>query len=176
MSIARRENDEPVDALAARLADVPLGDADVLVRAFAAYFGATNLAERVHRIRRRRDHQRSGDAPQPGGLEAVLVELRDSGVTFDELAAFLPRLSIEPVFTAHPTEVVRRALLDKEHTIVERLVAEIDRGRTPPERRSAAARLRLALTSTWETAEAASQTPHVHDEIERVGLERKITS
>src|SRR3546814_5211509 len=46
MSIARRENDEPVDALAARLADVPLGDADVLVRAFAAYFGATNLAER----------------------------------------------------------------------------------------------------------------------------------
>src|SRR3546814_3990317 len=98
---------------------------------FAAYFGATNLAERVHRIRRRRDHQRSGDAPQPGGLEAVLVELREAGVTFDELAAFLPRLSIEPVFTAHPTEVVRRALLDKEHAIVERLVADIDRDRTP---------------------------------------------
>src|SRR3546814_1968560 len=108
-------------------------------------------------FRRRRDHQRSGDAPQPGGLEAVLVELRDSGVTFDELAAFLPRLSIEPVFTAHPTEVVRRALLDKEHTIVERLVADIDRGRTPPERRSDEARIRLALTSTWQTAEAPSQ-------------------
>src|SRR3546814_18957844 len=43
MSIARRENDEAVDALAARLADVPLGDADALVRAFAAYFGAPNL-------------------------------------------------------------------------------------------------------------------------------------
>src|SRR3546814_20098617 len=43
MSIARRENDEPVDALASRLADVPPGDADVLVRAFAAYFGATTL-------------------------------------------------------------------------------------------------------------------------------------
>src|SRR3546814_2984061 len=78
--MGRRENDEAVDALAARLADVPLGDADALVRAFAAYFGATNLAERVHRIRRRRDHQRSGDAPQPGGLEAVLVELREAGV------------------------------------------------------------------------------------------------
>src|SRR5690606_17898248 len=86
MSIARREDDEPVDALAARLAAVPLGDADALVRAFAAYFGATNLAERVHRIRRRRDHQRSGAAPQPGGLEAALLELREAGVTFDELA------------------------------------------------------------------------------------------
>jgi phosphoenolpyruvate carboxylase len=170
MAIARREDDEPVDALAARLADVSLDDADALVRAFAAYFGATNLAERVHRIRRRRDHQRDGDAPQPGGLEAVLRELRDAGVTFDELAAFLPRLSIEPVFTAHPTEIVRRALLDKERTIVERLVADIDRGRTPPERRSDEARIRLALTSTWQTAEAPSQKPTVHDEVEHVGF------
>ncbi|WP_417471607.1 phosphoenolpyruvate carboxylase [Luteimonas mephitis] len=170
MAIARREDGAPVDALARRLADVALEDADALVRAFAAYFGATNLAERVHRIRRRRDHQRSGDAPQPGGLEAVLRGLRDAGVTFDELAAFLPRLSVEPVFTAHPTEIVRRALLDKERTIVERLVADIDRGRTPPERRSDEARIRLALTSTWQTAEAPSLKPTVQDEVEHVGF------
>jgi phosphoenolpyruvate carboxylase len=170
MAIARRENDAPIDALAARLAAVPLDDAEALVRAFAAYFGATNLAERVHRIRRRRDHQRTGDAPQPGGLEAVLRELRVAGVSFDALAAFLPRLSIEPVFTAHPTEIVRRALLDKERTIVERLVADIDRERTPPERRSDEARIRLALTSAWQTAEAPSQKPTVHDEVEHVGF------
>src|SRR5690606_22643447 len=170
MAIARREGDAPVDALAAQLADVPLGDAEALVRAFAAYFGATNLAERVHRIRRRRDHQRSDEVPQPGGLEAVLRELQADGVTFDELAAFLPRLSVEPVFTAHPTEVVRRALLDKERTIVERLVADIDRGRTPPERRADEARIRLALTSTWQTAEAPSLKPSVIDEVEHVGF------
>src|SRR5690606_14866956 len=167
---ARREEGAPVDDLAARLADVSLDDAEALVRAFAAYFGATNLAERVHRIRRRRDHQRSDDAPQPGGLEAVLRELQADGVTFDELAAFLPRLSVEPVFTAHPTEVVRRALLDKERTIVERLVADIDRDRTPPERRADEARIRLALTSTWQTAEAPSLKPSVIDEVEHVGF------
>ena len=71
-AIARREEGAPVSALQARLAEVAPGDVDALVRAFAAYFGATNLAERVHRIRRRRDHQRNQDAPQPGGLEAVL--------------------------------------------------------------------------------------------------------
>jgi phosphoenolpyruvate carboxylase len=170
MAIARREDGEPVDALADRLAAVSLDEADALVRAFAAYFGATNLAERVHRIRRRRDHQRDGDAPQPGGLEAVLGQLREAGVTFDELVAFLPRLSVEPVFTAHPTEVVRRALLDKERTIVERLVADIDRGRTPPERRSDEARIRLALTSAWQTSEAPAQKPTVADEVEHVGF------
>src|SRR6185312_12076526 len=44
MAIARREDGEPVDTLADHLARVPLQDADALVRAFAAYFGATNLA------------------------------------------------------------------------------------------------------------------------------------
>jgi len=169
-AIARREDGAPASALADRLAAVPAADVDALVRAFAAYFGATNIAERVHRIRRRRAHQRDEDAPQPGGLKAVLGELRDAGVTFDELRALLPRLSIEPVFTAHPTEVVRRALLDKEHTIVERLVADIDRGRTPDERRADEARIRLALTSAWQTSDAPPKRPMVADEVDHVGF------
>lgn len=169
-AIARREEGAPVSGLARRLAEVPPGDVDPLVRAFAAYFGATNLAERVHRIRRRRDHQRDDDAPQPGGLEAVLLALRDAGVTLDDLRALLPRLSIEPVFTAHPTEVVRRALLDKEHTIVERLVADIDRGRTPDERRADEARIMLALASAWQTSDAPPRKPTVADEVDHVGF------
>jgi phosphoenolpyruvate carboxylase len=169
-AIARREDDAPVDALAQRLAAVPLEDAEPLVRAFAAWFGAINLAERVHRIRRRRDYQRAGTAPQPGGFEAVLRALRDDGVTLDDLRALLLRMRIEPVFTAHPTEAVRRALLLKERTIVERLVADIDRTRTPPERRSDEARIRQSLTTTWQTNEAPPQKPTVSDEVEHIGF------
>ena len=169
-AIARREHDEPVEALAARLAAVPLADAEPLVRAFAAWFGAINLAERVHRIRRRRDYQRAGAAPQPGGFEAVLRALRDDGVTLDELRELLGRMRIEPVFTAHPTEAVRRALLLKERTIVELLVEDIDRGRTPPERRADEARIRQSLTTTWQTNEAPPQKPTVADEVEHIGF------
>ena len=169
-AIARREDDAPVAVLAERLASVPTRDVDALVRAFAAYFGATNLAERVHRIRRRREHQRNEDAPQPGGLEAVLGALRDAGVALDEVRALLPRLSIEPVFTAHPTEVVRRAQLDKEQVVVERLVGDIDRGRTPDERRADEARMLLALTSAWQTSDAPPQRPTVADEVDHVGF------
>ena len=169
-AIARREQDAPIDALADRLAAVPLGDADALVRAFAAYFGAVNLAERIHRIRRRRDYQRTTDAPQPGGLTATLRALREDGVTVDELRDLLPRLRIEPVFTAHPTEAVRRALLLKERTIVERLIADIDRQRTPAERGADTARIRQALTASWQTAETPPQQPTVADEIEHIGF------
>ncbi|MEZ0471443.1 phosphoenolpyruvate carboxylase [Luteimonas sp. C3_2_a3] len=169
-AIARREAGEPVDELAEQLARVPLADAEALVRAFAAYFGAINLAERVHRIRRRRDYQRVGGSPQPGGLEAVLAQLRADGVTLDELDALLPRLRIEPVFTAHPTEAIRRALLEKERDIVRRLVVDIDRGRTPDERVSDTERIRQALTATWQTSEAPPTRPTVIDEMEHVGF------
>lgn len=170
MAIARREDDAPVDALASRLAEVPLADADALVRAFAAYFGATNLAERVHRIRRRRDYQRADSAPQPGGLEAVLGELRDAGVPYAALAELLPRLLVEPVFTAHPTEAVRRTLLEKEREIVRRLVADIDRERTPAERDADLERIRLQLTTAWQTSETSPSKPTVADEREHVGF------
>ncbi|HWS77162.1 MAG TPA: phosphoenolpyruvate carboxylase [Thermomonas sp.] len=170
IAIARREQDEPVDALAAQLAGVPLADAEALVRAFAAYFGTTNLAERVHRIRRRRDYQRQGDAPQPGSLQAVLRDLREAGVGLPELQALLQRSCIEPVFTAHPTEAIRRALLLKERTVVERLVADIDRTRTPPERGADAARIRQSLTTAWQTTEAPTHKPTVADEVEHIGF------
>ena len=169
-AIRRRESDRPIAALADALADIDLEQASDLVRAFATYFQAVNLAERVHRIRRRRDYERSGAAAQPGGLRDVLLALAHEGVGAGELAELLPRLRIEPVFTAHPTEAVRRALLEKERQIVGCLVADIDRGRTPPERRADRERIRLALTASWQTAEAPAAKPSVADEFEHVGF------
>ena len=73
------------------------------------------------------------------------------------------------MFTAHPTEAVRRAMLEKERDIVERLVADIDRTRTPVERRADLERIRLALTSAWQTSDAPAHKPTVADEVEHVG-------
>ena len=52
----RREGDhQAASALSQLLAPLSLPDMMALSRAFSAYFGGVNLAERVHRIRRRRD-------------------------------------------------------------------------------------------------------------------------
>ncbi|MGY1408104.1 MULTISPECIES: phosphoenolpyruvate carboxylase [unclassified Luteimonas] len=168
-AIARREQGLPVDALAAEMAKVLPADAEAVVRAFSTYFGAINLAERVHRIRRRRDYERISELPQPGGFEAVLRDLREDGVTFEELEATLPRLWVEPVFTAHPTEAVRRVMLEKERDIVERLVEDIDRTRTPVERSADIERIRVALTAGWQTSDTPAHKPTVADEVEHVG-------
>ena len=169
-AIARREAGEDAAALERELAGADVAHAGALVRAFATYFQAVNVAERVHRIRRRRDYEMAGAAPQPGGLRDVLGRLAAQGVTRDELLACIERLRIEPVFTAHPTEAVRRALLEKEHEVVRALVADIDRSRTPVERRSDYERMRLALSAAWQTAELALEKPTVADELEHVGF------
>ena len=169
-AIQRRESGAPLPQLAGMLDDLPLDRAELLVRAFASYFGAVNLAERVHRIRRRRDYQRLEGAPQPGGLEDSLRQLRDAGVDAATVAALLSRLRIEPVFTAHPTEAVRRALLEKESEVVRCLVEDIDRALTPQERRADVERMRQALTAAWQTDETPPEKPSVADEFEHVAF------
>ena len=169
-AIDRREQALPLAALAEQLHAVPLAEAEALVRAFAAYFNAVNLAERVHRIRRRRDYQKASDASQPGGLEAVCAQLQGQGVRFEDMQALLQRLRVEPVLTAHPTEAMRRALLDKEQDIVRRLVFDIDRTRTPAERDMDARRILQGLSTAWQTSEAPPVRPTVADEMAHVGF------
>jgi len=169
-AIRRREAGAPIEALSDRLHALPLDRAELLVRAFAAYFQAVNLAERVHRIRRRRDYQRLGEAPQPGGLEDSLRQLKADGVDAATVSALIARLRVEPVFTAHPTEAVRRALLEKESEVVRCLIEDIDRSLTPQERRADVERMRLALTASWQTDETPPEKPSVADEFEHVAF------
>jgi len=169
-AIRRREADAPIEDLSDRLHNLPLDRAELLVRAFASYFQAVNLAERVHRIRRRRDYQRLGEAPQPGGLEDSLRQLHAAGVDAATVSALVARLRIEPVFTAHPTEAVRRALLEKESEVVRCLIEDIDRTLTPQERRADIERMRLALTASWQTDETPPEKPSVADEFEHVAF------
>ncbi len=167
-AIRRRQEGAPLDALGASLAGLDAAHAEMLARAFATYFQAVNVAERVHRIRRRRDYQRAGGAPQPESLLDVLARLEAEGVGVDELLAWLQRLWVQPVFTAHPTEAVRRSLLEKEQAIVSSLVDGFDPARTPGERRADDARIYMALSASWQTAEASPVRPTVQDEREHV--------
>lgn len=170
-AIARRESDAPLSDLNDVLTGLPPARAEAMVRAFSTYFQVVNIAERVHRIRRRRDYQRAGTAtPQPDGLQDALVNLKAQGVTLDELAQWLPRIDIEPVFTAHPTEAVRRALLEKEQLMVASLVDNLDGQRTPGEAAADAARFRMALTASWQTTDSSPVRPTVEDEREHVGF------
>ncbi|MEO6799458.1 MAG: phosphoenolpyruvate carboxylase [Rhodanobacter sp.] len=169
-AIRRRSEGDSVEELAGSLAGLDASHAEALARAFATYFQAVNTAERVHRIRRRRDYERESDQVQPESLLAVLQQLKAQGVGADELLGWLDRVWIEPVFTAHPTEAVRRSLLEKEQAIVRSLVDGFDHERTPQERQADDERIYMALSAGWQTAEASPIRPTVQDEHHHVGF------
>ncbi|HEV2672686.1 MAG TPA: phosphoenolpyruvate carboxylase, partial [Gemmatimonadales bacterium] len=156
------------DELEALVKGLPARDAETLIRAFTAYFEVVNLAERIHRIRRRRDYLRGAADPQEGSLAAAARHLAAAGVSAAQIVALLQRLLVEPVFTAHPTEATRRTLLEKEQVIGRLLVERLDPSRTPDEERAALARIQEEITATWQTDPQPSARPTVIDELENV--------
>ena len=165
-SIRRRTEGTPLDSLAELVAGLPLESANPLVQAFSVYFSLTNLAEQVHRIRRRRDYQLAGTL-QPGSLDAVFDAL--AGADPQAVATALRDLCIFPVLTAHPTEATRRTILKKEQRIARALVDRLEQTRrTPHEDQRITQRIRSEIGLIWQTAPQATMRPSVADEVEHV--------
>jgi phosphoenolpyruvate carboxylase len=111
-AILRRESEASTAGLEQRVAGRPPDVARDLVRAFSTWFQAVNLAEKVHRIRRRREYfLADGGRPQPGGIEDALARIRAQGLSLQEMLQLLGTLCIQPVLISHPTESPRRTQL-----------------------------------------------------------------
>ena len=168
-SIRRREqNEREGEELAALVEDLDPEQALQVIRSFSTYFQMVNTAEKVHRIRRRREYLRDVERYQPGGPEDTFLKLKASGMSLAELLALIGSLQIEPVFTAHPTEPTRRTILRKEQQIVKHLVDMLNPTMTPQESNAALQNIRLLATTGWQTDEHPSEQMTVADELEHV--------
>ena len=168
-SIRRREdNEQPGEGLAELVRNLDLSIAMEVIRAFSTYFQMVNIAEKVHRIRRRREYLQEYGQYQPGGLEETLVKLKAAGLDLDALKSLLSGLRIEPVFTAHPTEPTRRTILRKEQNIVRHLIDMLNPMMTSQETYVCLQNIRLEMTTGWQTDEHPSEKMTVADELEHV--------
>jgi phosphoenolpyruvate carboxylase len=169
-AILRRDGDEKAaQDLAARIQGRPPVLARDLVRAFSTWFQAVNLAEKVHRIRRRRQYfLNDSQRPQPGGVEDAIVVLKERGLQLSDVLELLAALRIEPVFTAHPTESTRQTILRKYQRIAERLFDRLDPTLTPNDARRLWSSIRIELTAGWQTEDHPREQLTVADEREHV--------
>jgi phosphoenolpyruvate carboxylase len=168
-SIRRREeNERPGEGLAALVENLEPVFALSVIRGFSTYFQMVNTAEKVHRIRRRREYLREVGHYQPGGLEDTLIKLKAVGKSAKDVQELMDSLLIEPIFTAHPTEPTRRTILRKEQNIVKHLVELLNPTKTPQEESAALANIRLLITTGWQTNEHPSEQMTVADELEHV--------
>jgi phosphoenolpyruvate carboxylase len=169
-AIGRREgNEEARRELAASVRDRPPELARDLVRAFSTWFQVVNLAERVHRIRRRRDYfLKDSTRPQPGGVEDAIAALESQGLGLKDVLELLGTLRIEPVFAAHSIESTRKTLLHKQQRIAQLLLDRLDPTLTPHETRTIWSSIRMELTAAWQTEEHPRERLTVADEREQI--------
>ncbi|MGD8384471.1 MAG: phosphoenolpyruvate carboxylase [Lysobacterales bacterium] len=168
-AILRREGDHAsAERLERTLATLGLESVRCITKAFSSYLRLVNVAEKTHRIRRRREYQKTGTASQRGGLDQVIAALAEAGVEAGSVRGALNGMRIQPVFTAHPTEATRRSFLEKEYSILHRLVERLNPDLTPQEERQALDRIRDAINSAWQTSTVPSVKPTVGDELDNV--------
>jgi phosphoenolpyruvate carboxylase len=127
-----------------------------------------NTAEKAHRVRRRREYLSDSSTSQPGGIADCVARLQRSGVSLEEALQLIGRMSIEPVFTAHPTESTRRTILRKQQHLAHDLLDRTNPTCTRAELDMLWARVRLEVTSIWQTEEHPREGLTVVDEREHV--------
>src|ERR1700730_2076787 len=139
-----------------------------LTRAFSIWFQAVNTAEKVHRIRRRRQYLNDATTAQPGGIADCITRLQREGLPLERTLELITSMSIEPVFAAHPTESTRRTILRKQERIAQDLLERLNPVLTQTEGETLWARVRLEITSIWQTEDHPREALTVADEREHV--------
>jgi phosphoenolpyruvate carboxylase len=151
-----------------------VSEAARMAMAFTVYFELVNLAEETHRVRLLRQRRRAqysvpGTPPMRESIGAALREFKARNVPAGMVQSLLDKLSIELVFTAHPTESKRRTMLNKLQRLSHRLLnpgALIEDEITGIDNPRA---LEREMTALWLTDRSRAARPEVTDEV-RTGL------
>ncbi|MCX8086882.1 MAG: phosphoenolpyruvate carboxylase [Rhodocyclaceae bacterium] len=161
-----RENDPATRAeLEAVLNGLSREETNLVVRAFSYFSHLANIAEDQHHVRRARAHQRSGSPPREGSIAHAIARASALGIGKDRLAEFFASAFVAPVLTAHPTEVQRKSILDREWTIA-RLLDERDRlPLTPEELAENEEAIKRAILILWQTRMLRTAKLSVMDEV-----------
>ena len=163
----RRHGDTAARAeLAKMLNALDVEPAISVVRAFSYFSHLANIAEDQHQNRAFRRDRLAGKPPYNGSLALALERLKAAKVKTEKLRAVLGQASISPVLTAHPTEVSRKSILDREVAIA-RLLTERHRVELTADETAVNERaLRREVATMWETRMLRRVKPTVYDEIE----------
>ena len=142
--------------LAAGLETLSLDETVAFVRSFMLFSMLANLAE-----------DRQGAAAEEGStLASALQLLSAQGIPTRDAAALLDRALITPVLTAHPTEVMRKSMLDHRNRIAA-LMRRRDAGYTETtEGELIEEGIAAQIALLWQTRALRRERLYVADEVD----------
>jgi phosphoenolpyruvate carboxylase len=140
-----------------------------VIRAFTHFALLANVAEDIHRERRRSIHVAAGEPPQDSSLAATYLKLESAELDSATIAEALTGALVAPVVTAHPTETRRRTVFVTQHRITELMRMHAEGHTETDSGRSIELELRRQILTLWQTAIIRLSRLQISDEI-AVGL------
>jgi len=128
----------------------------LLIRAFAIFSQLANIAD---------DHVARRETKALGSGAAQRMELHP-GLTPKRVRAYLQDALFVPVITAHPTEVRRKSILDRENELSELLERREMASIQTAERDEIEVQIKRAIRILWQTRMLRDNRITVQDEIE----------
>jgi phosphoenolpyruvate carboxylase len=155
---ARADDPEAARLLTEKLAELPPGEALPVARAFSSFLTLANIVETHHRL-----HSPIVSAEVAGGgdCSATFASLIERGIAPDRLYETVAGLEVELVLTAHPTQVVRRSLLQR-YAAIASVLEQRDRSSSDGSEFDEA--LLREITTIWDTDEVIYERPTPLDE------------
>ncbi|MDG6777571.1 phosphoenolpyruvate carboxylase [Thiomicrorhabdus sp. zzn3] len=142
-------------------------DLILIIRAFNIYFSLVNLAEEEHQYHERQSQLKSDGPLWEGSVLKTIEEFKTRGYSADEVQLLLNKLNYIPVFTAHPTESKRRAVMENLRKIFLTLgeLNEAEAYNNPYAQEEVIKKLQYQIQVLWKTDEVRRMKPTVEDEI-----------
>ncbi|MEV3904355.1 phosphoenolpyruvate carboxylase [Mycobacterium sp. NPDC050551] len=137
-----------------------------VIRAFTHFALLANVAEDIHRERRRAVHVAAGEPPQNSSLAATYLKLDAAELDSATVADALSGALVAPVITAHPTETRRRTVFDTQHRITELMRLRLHGHTVTDTGRDVEQELRRHILTLWQTALIRLSRLKIQDEIE----------
>jgi phosphoenolpyruvate carboxylase len=155
-SVDRHRGIADASQLARGLDALTLDDTLSFVRGFMLFSMLANLAE-----------DRQGRLNESGNdVASALKQLASQGISDKRAAELLDHALIVPVLTAHPTEVMRKSMIDHRNHIAE-LMRHRDLGRQEtPDGDAIEAALLRQIALLWQTRPLRRERLYVADEVE----------
>lgn len=120
----------PAEAVLKVVESLDLHQATTAARAFALFFQLINIVEQDHEQEKttiQRSSPNNGESEYAvGTFRWLFPELKKLNVPPGQIQKVLDNLDIRLVFTAHPTEIVRHTIREKQRTIA-KMLKELDR-------------------------------------------------
>ncbi|MCK5896374.1 MAG: phosphoenolpyruvate carboxylase [Cocleimonas sp.] len=141
-----------------------------VIRAFNLFYVLSNVVEEDFKHRERREMFRNNpEKLWKGSFINTISELKNDGISTNELQTIIDHLRYTPVFTAHPTEARRRTTM----TLLRQIFITLDELQSDVlsynERIDLKDHLKAQIQILWRSNEVRNNKPSVEDEV-RYGL------